>query len=118
MKPETVEKLSAIVIKAARDVLTLITTERRAPENVPQRKDDDEAIDAEQVAYMLGISEWRVYDLARRGMIPSFRPSPGVVRFSKGDIREFKHRGGCTTAKEPDAEETCQTALALVKGKR
>jgi hypothetical protein len=65
------------------------------------QRDDDEGIDAKEVARMLGYykktgepNPWPIYELAKRNIIKSFRPSPRIVRFQRGVIRKFVESGG------------------------
>ena len=54
---------------------------------------------ADQVAALLQVSRWRVYDLARQGVLPSVRIGR-AVRFDPDALAVFISRGG---AEVPDA---------------
>jgi hypothetical protein len=89
------EQLRAI----AREEALAVIGEIGAP---GQQPGDDEGIDAKEVARMLGYfkedgtpNTWSVYELAKRGIIESFRPSPSTIRFNRGKIRRYIERGGC-----------------------
>lgn len=77
---------------------------KRPPQITTARStDDDEGIDAKEVARMMGYYKqtgepdpWPVYELRKRGIIEGFRPSPGIWRFNRGKIRRFIDAGGCT----------------------
>lgn len=51
-------------------------------------------INAREVARQLNITPWTVYDLARRGLLPSIRIAPRCVRFDPFDVAQFieEHR--------------------------
>ena len=50
-------------------------------------------VTVEAVAEALGLSRWRVYELAREGMIPSVRIGR-TMRFDEGEIRKWIQNGG------------------------
>lgn len=56
--------------------------------------DDDQGITAKEAARLIGVSEWRVYDMVRRGVLPAYRPSPQRLRLRLGTVREFIRQGG------------------------
>jgi len=56
----------------------------KVPLSVPEK-----IIDAEQVARILGISRANVYKLAEAKKFPSYRPSPGVIRFKRSEILAY-----------------------------
>jgi excisionase family DNA binding protein len=50
-------------------------------------------IDAAEVATALGLSKWRVYELAREGVIPHVRIGRSM-RFDEAKVREWIEAGG------------------------
>ena len=50
-------------------------------------------VDVEVVAESLGLSRWRVYQLAREGVIPSVRIGKSL-KFDEDKIREWIANGG------------------------
>lgn len=56
--------------------------------------DDDKGITAREAARLIGVSEWRVYEMVRRGALPACRPSPQRLRLRLGTVREFIRQGG------------------------
>lgn len=59
--------------------------------------DDDRGVTAKEAARLIGVSEWRVYELIRRGALPAYRPSPQRLRLRLGAVREFIRQGGPQT---------------------
>lgn len=53
------------------------------------------ALNAKQVAELLGVTPARVYELARLGVLPHYRLLR-QVRFEEAAIEEFKKNGGAT----------------------
>ena len=49
---------------------------------------------ADEVATILRVPLRRVYELARRGAIPSIRLGPAQVRFDEGKLRAWIDAGG------------------------
>ncbi len=58
-------------------------------------------LDAGAVAAVLGITRWRVYDLARAGILPAVRLGR-TLRFDPDRLRAWIDAGG--TAKPPDTD--------------
>lgn len=51
---------------------------------------------AREIAEELGVSEWRLYDAARRGLIPVV-PIGRTIRFSRAAIAEWIASGGAAS---------------------
>jgi excisionase family DNA binding protein len=49
-------------------------------------------LDAKEVAELLGISRNRLYELGRRGMIPTVRISRGQVRYREDELLRWIER--------------------------
>jgi excisionase family DNA binding protein len=49
-------------------------------------------LDAKEVAALLGISRNRLYDLGRRGLIPTIRISRGQVRYREDQLLAWMER--------------------------
>jgi excisionase family DNA binding protein len=56
--------------------------------------DDDQGITVPEAARLIGVSDWRVYEMIKRGALPAYRPSPQRVRLRLGAVREFIRQGG------------------------
>lgn len=56
--------------------------------------DDDQGITAREAAQLIGVSEWRVYEMIKRGVLTAYRPSPQRLRLRLGAVREFIRQGG------------------------
>jgi excisionase family DNA binding protein len=50
-------------------------------------------LEAQRAAVFLGVSEARLYDLARQGIVPCVRLGR-TVRFDEGTLKEFVAAGG------------------------
>ena len=48
---------------------------------------DDQGLTAEEAARLLGVSKWRVYEMVRRGALPSYRPSPKTLRIPLSAVK-------------------------------
>lgn len=48
---------------------------------------DDQGVTAEEAARLLGVSKWRVYEMVRRGALPSYRPSPKTLRIPLSAVK-------------------------------
>ena len=59
---------------------------------------------AGEVAVMLQVTETRVYELARRKLLPHIRMGR-QVRFSENLLREWVERGGAVTNEDETDEE-------------
>lgn len=53
---------------------------------------DTRLLNAEQVAAILGVKPWTVYDMARKRRIPSIVLGTKIVRFDEREIRKFINR--------------------------
>lgn len=53
---------------------------------------------AEEVAQVLRISKYRVYELVRRGLIPSVRLGERQIRFDESRLLLWIEQGGSNTA--------------------
>jgi excisionase family DNA binding protein len=51
--------------------------------------EDDQGITAKEAARLIGVSEWRVYEMIKQKMLPAYRPSPQRLRLRLGAVREF-----------------------------
>ncbi len=51
-------------------------------------------ITVKEAAAMLAITEWRAYELARRGQLPGVVRIGRYVRFDPGALEEFIQAGG------------------------
>lgn len=54
-----------------------------------QRPTDEPLVTIRDVATFLGVSEWTVRDLAKRGDLPSYRPTPHTLRFRWSEVHAF-----------------------------
>lgn len=70
---------------------------------------------AKQVADMLGLSRSKVYDLARRGALPSYR-FDGALRFEAADVEAFKVAHRVAPATEPAVGSPLRTITLKVSG--
>jgi excisionase family DNA binding protein len=65
-------------------------------------------LDVEEVASVLGVGRWRVYELARAGVVPHVRLGRSV-RFSEDLLRAWIEAGGSgfekTRSEEPSRDE-------------
>jgi excisionase family DNA binding protein len=55
--------------------------------------EDDKGITAKEAALLIGVSEWRVYEMIKRKVLPAYRPSPQRLRLRLGAVREFIRQG-------------------------
>ena len=53
-------------------------------------------MNAAEVAEMLGVSRWVVYDLCQRRILPHYRRSPRRLGFDRAQLEAFKRRGGAS----------------------
>lgn len=56
---------------------------------VADPSEDDQGITAKEAARLIGVSEWRVYEMIKRKVLPAYRPSPQRLRLRLGAVREF-----------------------------
>jgi excisionase family DNA binding protein len=69
----------------ARSEAVAVLEERR----IADPAEDDKGITAKEAARLLGVSEWRVYEMIKRKVLPAYRPSPQRLRLRLGDVRAF-----------------------------
>jgi excisionase family DNA binding protein len=55
---------------------------------------------ASEVAKILRVSTARVYELARRGLLPTVILGERQVRFDQEVLRQWINKGGCMESKE------------------
>lgn len=96
MRPETVEKIAAIFDRAKQEALAVLRHE--APAQTPATL-NDEGVTVREAAKMIGVSEWRIYQMIKQGILPAFRPSPRTLRLSRAAVLEFIRTGKAATAK-------------------
>jgi len=65
-------------------------------------------LDVDEVAFVFGIGRWRVYDLARAGVLPYVRLGR-QVRFSEEALRLFVERGGRGLAQSIASRDEVET---------
>lgn len=58
----------------------------------PSAAEDDRGITAREAARLIGVSEWRVYELIKRGELPAYKISSQRYRIRLGAVREFVRR--------------------------
>jgi excisionase family DNA binding protein len=73
----------------ARSEAVAVLEERR----VGDPAEDDQGITAKEAARLIGVSEWRVYEMIKRKVLPAYRPSPQRLRLRLGAVREFIRQG-------------------------
>lgn len=73
------------VKRIARSEAVAVLEERR----VADPAEDDQGITPKEVARLIGVSEWRVYEMIKRKVLPAYRPSPQRLRLRLGAVREF-----------------------------
>ena len=78
------EQLDERVKQIARAEAIAVFEERRGGS-----AEDDRGITAREAAELIGVSEWRVYEMIRRKVLPAYRPSPQRLRLRLGDVRAF-----------------------------
>ena len=71
--------------RIARSEVVAVLEERQ----VGDAAEDDHGITAKEAARLIGVSEWRVYEMIKRRMLPAYRPSPQRLRLRLGAVREF-----------------------------
>ena len=69
----------------ARSEAVAVLEERRGSDPA----EDDHGITAKEAARLIGVSEWRVYEMIKRKVLPAYRPSPQRLRLRLGAVREF-----------------------------
>lgn len=50
---------------------------------------DTSTLTAQQAGRILGVSSWKVKDLAREGKLSAHRPTGGHRRYDEGEVREL-----------------------------
>lgn len=73
----------------ARSEAVAVLEERR----VADPAEDDRGITAKEAARLMGVSEWRVYEMIKRKVLPAYRPSPQRLRLRLAAVREFIQQG-------------------------
>lgn len=53
---------------------------------------DTRLLNAAQVAEILGVTPWTVYDMAKKRRIPSIVLGTKIVRFDENEVRKFINR--------------------------
>lgn len=96
----TEAKLAGIFDRAKVEALALLREqdEMRA-EHLQFRQDqagDDDGLTVAEAAQMIGVKEWRVYEMIKRGILPASRPSPRTLRLRRGAVRDFIRDGRCS----------------------
>ena len=77
--------LDARMKQIARSEAVAVLEERQVGDAV----EHDQGITAKEAARLIGVSEWRVYEMIKRKVLPAYRPSPQRLRLRLGAVREF-----------------------------
>lgn len=62
---------------------------RRIAREASPASADDQGVDAKEAARLLGVSKWRVYEMVRRGVLSSYRPSPKTLRIPLSAVKNY-----------------------------
>jgi excisionase family DNA binding protein len=99
-----VTKTSTVEARGGEDLLALLDERMKqiarseavavlAERQVGDSAEDDQGITAKEAARLIGVSEWRVYEMIKRKVLPAYRPSPQRLRLRLGAVREFIRQG-------------------------
>lgn len=94
--PEQVAALLALGVTVNTPEPVVTITQQVSPVTTPTTPDQDDVINAEQVASMLKLAPSAVYRLARENRIPNRRISPRRILFSRAAVLAW-WRGGAST---------------------
>ena len=82
-------KLDDYIRRLAREEAERVFTELQQ-EDLKTNSNDDEGLKVKEVAKILALSEWQIYELIRRGELLSYQIGKRGIRVRRGSVRAFQ----------------------------